>query len=196
MFGRIGKTVVSMVVAGAAIVGISASANAGIIGSANYFYQAGQNFNPGASALDLKLDGGTIFTIANPSAGAPISLATAAPGAFAALVAVLKDGNSNDITTSAFTNAGIPGVVTISDFLYNTPPTTDLSHQGPGLIVDVIMTINRFQSTPIVGLPGAFLAEYDLDIEVDAIPVPGALLSAASGLALMGWMGVRRKRAA
>jgi hypothetical protein len=197
MIGTKGKMVVAGAVALAAVVGAQSSADAAIIGSANYSFQVGSFTDPGPSGLDLLLDGVTIFSIANPVPGS-ISLASAAPGAFAALVAVLSDGIENDITTSAFATAAIPDSVTISDFNYRPPNTDDF--QGSAPIVDVILTINSFGTTavPFPPPPGreAYITGYNIDISVEAIPVPGALVSGMTGLALVGLLAARRNRRA
>lgn len=195
MIGSKGKMVVAGAVALAAVVGAQSSADAAIIGSANYSFEVGSFTDPGPSGLDLLLDGVTIFSIANPVPGS-ISLASAAPGAFAALVAVLRDGIENDITTSAFATAAIPDSVTISDFNYSPPNTDDL--QGSAPIVDVILTINSFgtRAVPFPPFGTAFFTGYDIDISVEAIPVPAAMVSGMTGLALVGLLSARRNRRA
>lgn len=186
------------VAAAMGIFAAQAPANAGIIGHGDYNFDVGSFVDPGPSSLDLLLDGSVIFSIANPVAavGSSISLATASPSAFAALVAVLRNNLPNDITTSAFTTSALPGVITVSDFNYSPPPTDDL--QGVGAIVDIIMTINDFGTTvtPFPPLGNAYISRYRIDIDVEAIPVPAALVSAMSGLALMGVVAARRKRLA
>lgn len=201
MFENLRKTVITTVAAGAAIVGVNASANAAIIGHGDYIYEAGALTDPGSQpSMALQLNGGTIFTVANAyaAAGSTISLATDAPGAFAALVAILRDNVEDDITISAFpVPPTAPGVVTVTDFNYSPPANDDL--QGVGTIIDILLTIHRFETVlvPIAGLPNdVWVNRYDIDIDVEAIPVPAALLSAASAFGLMGFLAVRRKRSA
>ena len=186
---------VAAVAGGLVARGIS-SASAAIIGSANHFYTIGSSDLAGTPDLDLKLDGSTIYTVANANSaeGTSISLATAAPSAFAALVAVLRNNAPNDITTEGLNVGTMIGSVTVSDFDYSLPNTDDL--QGVGTIVDIILTINQFGTvpTPFPPLGTAFVSTYDIDIDVEAIPLPGTLVSAASGLALVGFMAYRRKR--
>lgn len=190
------KALAVAAVAGGLVVGGVSSASAAIIGSANYFYTIGSFDFAGTPDLELQLDGSTIYTLpnANSAVGSSISLASAAPSAFAALVAVLRNNASNDITTEGLNVGTNIGAVTVSDFDYSLPNTDDL--QGVGAIVDIILTINQFGtvSTPFPGLGTAFVSTYDVDVDVEAIPVPGALVSAASGLALVGFMAYRRKR--
>ena len=201
MFGILRKTVITTVAAGAAVVAVNASANAAIIGHGDYIYEVGTLTDTGSQpSLALQLNGGTIFTVANAytSVGTTFSLATVAPSAFAALVAVLRDNNEDDITISAFAlPPGAPGIVTVTDFNYSPPANDDL--QGNGAIVDILLKINVFDTStiPIVGLPnGLTVNRYDVDIDVEAIPVPATVLSAASAFALMGFLAVRRKRSA
>ena len=190
------KALAVAAVAGGLVAGGISSASAAIIGSANYFYAIGSFDFAGTPDLDLKLDGSTIYTVANANSaeGTSISLATAAPSAFAALVAVLRNNAPNDITTEGLNVGTMIGSVTVSDFDYSLPNTDDL--QGVGTIVDIILTINQFGtvSTPFPPLGTAFVSTYDIDIDVEAIPLPGTLVSAASGLALVGFMAYRRKR--
>ena len=201
MFGILRKTVITTVAAGAAVVAVNASANAAIIGHGDYIYEVGTLTDTGSQpSLALQLNGGTIFTVANAytSVGTTFSLATVAPSAFAALVAVLRDNNEDDITISAFAlPPGAPGIVTVTDFNYSPPANDDL--QGVGNIIDVLLRINQFETVhvPIVGLASDLVVNrYDIDIDVEAIPVPATVLSAASAFALMGFLAVRRKRSA
>jgi hypothetical protein len=190
------KALAVAAVAGGLVAGGISSASAAIIGSANYFYTIGSFDFAGTPDLDLKLDGSTIYTVANANSakGTSISLATAAPSAFAALVAVLRNNAPNNITTEGLNVGTMIGSVTVSDFDYSLPNTDDL--QGVGTIVDIILTINQFGtvSTPFPPASTAFVSTYDIDIDVEAIPLPGTLVSAASGLALVGFMAYRRKR--
>ena len=192
------KTFAVAAVAGGLIAGGVSSASAAIIGSANYFWSIGSFSLAGTPDLELKLDGSTIYTLpnANSAEGTSISLATTAPTAFAALAAVLRNNIENDITTEGLTVGGMVGAVTVTDFNYSLPTTDDL--QGVGAIVDIILTINEFgtTTTDFPGLGTAFISTYDIDIDVEAIPLPGTLVSAASGLALVGFLAYRRKRSA
>lgn len=192
------KALAVAAVAGGLVAGGISSASAAIIGSANYFWSIGSFSLAGTPDLDLKLDGSTIYTLpnANSAEGTSISLATSAPTAFSALVAVLRNNAPNDITTEGLSVGPMIGAVTVSDFDYSLPNTDDL--QGVGTIVDIILTINEFGTTSTVfpGLGTALISTYDIDIDVEAIPLPGTLVSAASGLALVGFMAYRRKRSA
>jgi hypothetical protein len=185
-------------VALAAVAGVQSTANAAIIGQANYDFSLGVFGAGSGTDLALKLDGTTIFTVNNAASqiGNAISLATVAPGAFAALVAILRDGLSNDISTEAFNLVSVPGNVTISDFAYSPPANDDL--QGNGAITDIVLLINSFDLDvfAIPGLGTVSFAEYNVDITVEAVPVPGAILSGVSALALMGLLAARRKRVA
>jgi len=196
MMNTLTKAIAVAAVAGGLVAGGVSSASAAIIGSANYFYTIGSFESAGTPDLDLMLDGSTIYTLtnANSAEGTSISLATAAPSAFAALVAVLRNNVANDITTEGLNVGASMGTVTVSDFDYSLPNTDDL--QGVGAIVDIILTINQFGTvaTPFPPLGTAYVSTYDIDIDVEAIPLPGTLVSAASGLALVGFMAYRRKR--
>ena len=198
MLKHIGKTLATSAVAAIAVVGVQSTANAAIIGSANYSYSIGSFSLAGTPDLELQLDGSTIYTLTNASSqvGNSISLASVAPGAFASLVAVLRNNTANDITTEGLNVNTMIGSVTVSDFDYSLPNTDDL--QGVGTIVDVILTINDFGTTTtnFPGLGTAFISSYDVDIDVEAVPVPGAIISGLSGLALMGYVASRRKRTA
>ncbi len=109
MFKQLGKIAFASVIA---FTGIQATANAAIIGSANYVGTAGDNFDPGAPSgqpLSLRLDGSTIHTVANPVAaiGTPISLATTNVVAFNALVRIPSRLKKPYQTSTIATRSGL-----------------------------------------------------------------------------------------
>lgn len=198
MLKVLGTAAAVATVATGLIAGTAGDAKAAIIGFANYHYEIGSFSEAGTPDLELKLDGTTIFTLtnANSEEGNTISLATVAPAAFASLVAVLRNNASNDITLAGLNITGFPGEVTVSDFDYSPPPTTDLP--GVGAIVDIFLTINEFgtNAVPFPPFGTAFFSVYDVDVSVEAIPLPGALVGALSGVAMLGAAAYRRNKAA